>query len=205
MAEILGDPEELMAIIRRTAQQEALNLEAEAQRQIQRKHSEAEASAQLLRDEILAQAQSAAAELRRRQLAQAALENQRQLLQAREAMLEQVWSLAAERLHELVNQPDYVNVLQRLTRVAVERLGSGEIMLAADPVGQQLLTPERLAEWSAEMHCKLLRAASPAATWGGLIARHADGRQQIDASFATRLILARSELREQIAQRLELV
>lgn len=205
MAEILGDPEELMAIVRRTAQQEALSLEAEAQRQIQRKEDEAATEAEKIAAGILAAAQAQAATTRQHQLAQTELAHQHEMLRARQTLLDQVWATAEERLRALVGQADYGAVLERLARHAAQILQPGTVTLAADPQGQELLTAERLATWSADTSVTFVRAQSPAATWGGLIARHADGRRQVDVTFATRLALANDELREQVAQRLEIV
>ncbi len=205
MAEIIGDPEELMAIVRRTAQQEALSREAEAQRQIQRKEAEANAEAKRIAAEILAAAQAEAATTRQQQLAQAELAQQHALLRARQALLDQVWVAAEEQLHTLVGQAEYGEILARLARRAAQILQSGTITLTADPQGHELLTAERLAAWRAATGVTFVRGPTPAATWGGLLARHEDGRRQVDATFATRLALARDALREQVAQRLEIL
>ncbi|MEZ4867061.1 MAG: V-type ATP synthase subunit E family protein [Caldilineaceae bacterium] len=205
MAEILGDPEELMAIIRRTAQQEAINLEAEAQRQSQRQHAEAEAEGQQIRADIFAAARTQAEATRQRRLAQAALEQQHALLRTRQALLDQVWAAAETQLRALVNQVDYVTVLQHLALDAAQILQPGAITLASDPQGHALLMPERLAAWAVDGQVTFVRAPTPAPTWGGLVARHADGRRQVDATFATRLKLARRDLREQVARRLEIL
>ena len=205
MREILGDPEELMAIIRRTAQHAAINIEAEAQTQAQRQRAKAEAEGEKIRAAMLAAAQARAAETQQRQLAQALLENQHQLLRLRQTLIDQVWPAAEERLRALVQQPDYVTVLEQLALQAAAILRPGVITLAADPQGHELLTPERLANWGAAAQVTFGRATAPAATWGGLMAQHADGRRQVDVTFATRLALAHRDLREQVAQRLEIV
>ncbi|MEZ4657038.1 MAG: hypothetical protein R2911_05655 [Caldilineaceae bacterium] len=42
--------------------------------------------------------------------------------------------------------------------------------------------------------------------WGGLMARHADGRREVDATFATRLALARKpNWSEAVARQLEIL
>lgn len=204
MAEIIGDPEELMAIIRRTAQQEAINIEAEARRQRQRQRQEAEAEAQQIRDKILSTAQAQINEDRRRQLSQAALENQHQLLQAREELLEQVWQKAENALRTIVNQENYATILQGLALFAAKTLSPGEVTLAADPQGHTLLSQEHLKAWSQSAQVTFIRTAAPADIWGGVIATHADGRRQVDGSFATRLELARNNMSEQVAAQLQI-
>jgi hypothetical protein len=70
------------------------------------------------------------------------------------------------------------------------------LLLAADPVGHNLLSPEILEQWSKEAGVRFLRAAEPAATWGGLLAT--SGRTRFDATFPTQFALAQETLREQV-------
>ena len=204
MPEVIGNLEELTAVILRAAQQKALNEEAEARRNAGRILEQAQAEAQQIREHILAQARKRAEEERRRVLAQATLEAQRQHLQTRENLLNRVWAEAEQRLRALPQQPEYMDVLRRLALLAAQTLGGNRIILAADARGHDLLTPKHLAAWSAEAQVTFQRAAEPAPIWGGLIATHENGRQQVDASFATRLALARQVLRERIAAILEI-
>lgn len=205
MAEVIGDVDELISIIGRTAQQAALNVEVDAQRQVQEQLDQARADAQQLQGRILQQAQKQAAEARRRLQAQAALDAQRLRLQTREALLEQVWAAAEQRLRALPDRAEYLLVLQRLALAAAQILGAGTLRLVADPKGHALLTPERLATWRGATAVTFVRAPTPGAQWGGLLAIHEDGRRQVDATFATQLALARTQLREQVAARLEVV
>ena len=138
-------------------------------------------------------------------LAQVALEVLRRRLVARELLLDQVWAEAERQLRELPGEALYLEVLHRLALSAARVLGQGAIVLAADAVGHNLLTPPLLAEWSEGVEVCFVRAEQPAPIWGGLLARDVDARRQIDASFATRLALARAELREQVAKVLAIV
>ncbi|MFN8486018.1 MAG: V-type ATP synthase subunit E family protein [Caldilineaceae bacterium] len=205
MSEVIGDVDELISIIGRTAQQAALNVEVDAQRQAQELLDQAHAEAQQLQAHTLQQAQKQAAEERRRLQAQAALDAQRLRLQTREALLEQVWAAAEQRLHTLPDQADYPRVLRRLALVAAQILGAGTIQLIADPKGHVLLTPAELDTWCVTTSVTFVRAPAPGKQWGGLLAIHEDGRRQVDATFATRLALARTQLREPVAARLEVV
>lgn len=200
MAEIIGDLEELTLLVRRAARQETLGVEADSLRRAKQVRDQAGAKAQHLRHEILAAAQGAADQERQRLLAQVALEMQRRLLTEREALLDQVWVAAEQALRELPGQAAYVGVLRRLAMTVGRVLGQGPIVLAADPVGHELLTSDRLAEWSTAAQMQFACAQQPAPIWGGLLARDVDERRQVDASFATRLALARAESREQVAQ-----
>lgn len=206
MTEILGDPEELMAMIHRKAEQEAINLKAEVQQRSERQRAAAVAEGERIRADILQKAATAVAAARQRQLAQAELENQHRYLQARQALLDQVWHTAEKQLRELTVQPAYLAILQRLALHAAQILGPGTITLASDAHGHALLTADTLTSWGTHAgfagDVTFARATDPLDSWGGLVARHADGRRQVDATFATRLSLARATLNEQVAQRL---
>lgn len=204
MAEVIGDLNELLNVLGRTARQEALSQEAEAKRYAQHVLEEAQAQAQQVREEILEQARKQAEEVRRRTLAQARLQAQRIRLQAREALLDRVWQQAEERLRALTAQPEeYAEALHRLALRSGRILGGPAVTLAADPQGHPLLTQERLAAWSKEAGLTFQAAPSPVQSWGGLVATDTSGRRQVDATFPTRLALARETIREQVMALLE--
>ncbi len=205
MPDIIGDLDELTGLVRRSARQEALDVAADAQRRAQQARERAAAQAQQVRDQLLAAAQGEVAQAGQRRLAQVALETQQRRLVVREALLDQVWADAEQRLREQVSHPSYADVLRRLAMAAAATLGQGPVVLAADPAGHGLLTAERLAAWSTEAQLQFVAAPQPAPIWGGLLAHDEGGRRLVDASFATRLALARADLREQVAQRLGVV
>jgi hypothetical protein len=97
-----------------------------------------------------------------------------------------------------VKQPIYLDVLKRCALRAAIELGGGELVLAADPVGHELLSTEALEQWSREVGVRFRRAQEPAATWGGLLA--ASGRFRFDATFPTLCGLAQVTLRERVFQ-----
>jgi vacuolar-type H+-ATPase subunit E/Vma4 len=200
MAQIVGDLDELTSLIRRSARQEALDVEAAARRRAQQVQEEAHATAAALRAEALAAASLEAAEERRRALARAALDAQHRRLAARAALLEQVWVEAERELRLLPGQSAYDDTLRRLALGAAQTLGQDTIILASDAVGHELLTAERLAAWSVAAQVQFVRSDQPAPIWGGLLAWDAGRRRQVDASFATRLELARAGLRERVAE-----
>ncbi len=204
MAEVIGDLNELLNVLGRTARQEALSQEAEAKRYAQHVLEQAKAQAQQVQATILEQAQKQAEEARRRILAQARLQAQRTRLQAREALLDRVWQEAEKRLQALTSQPDaYAEALRRLALLTGQILGGPTVTLAGDPQGHTLLTPERLAAWSREAGLTFQAAPAPADTWGGLVATDESGRRQVDATFPTRLALARETIREDVMALLE--
>jgi len=205
MPEVVGDVGELAAIVRRTAQQEALNLVAESQQQGQSILAAAQVEAERIRAAALAAAERRAERECRQLHAQAHLEARRQHFLAREQLLEQVWQMAEDRLHALTSTTEYVDILQSLALAAAKKLASDTVTLAADPVGHPLLTPERLDAWSRSAGVHFVRATQALPTFGGLAATDATGRRQIDATFATRLRLVRETLREDVAALLEVL
>jgi vacuolar-type H+-ATPase subunit E/Vma4 len=132
----------------------------------------------------------------RRKAARAELEAKRRLLMLRETTIKRVWDVAEQRLRELVRQPGYREVLRCCATRAARELGARELVLAADPIGHDLLSAETLQQWSQEAGVRFLRATKPASSWGGLIAT--SGRSRFDASFSTQLAAAHQGLRERV-------
>ena len=196
MAASLGDPEALVAEITRRAHQRALGLEEEARKLAAAILADAKEESESIRRRAQQEADDQLAALRRRSAAREDLEARRRIALLREEPIDRVWRATEERLHPLVQQPDYREVLKRLAFLAAHELGATECVLAADPTGHALLVPETLEEWSKEGGCQFRRAQEPAETWGGLLAT--SGRARVDATFPTQLALARRVLREEV-------
>jgi vacuolar-type H+-ATPase subunit E/Vma4 len=196
MAASLGDPEALVAEITRRAHQRAVGLEEEARKRAAAILADANEESESIRRRAQQEADDQLAALRRRSAAREDLEARRRIALLREEPIDRVWRATEERLHPLVRQPDYREVLKRLAFLAAHELGGTECVLAADPTGHALLVPETLEEWSREAGCQFRRAEEPAETWGGLLAT--SGRARVDATFTTQLALARRVLREEV-------
>jgi vacuolar-type H+-ATPase subunit E/Vma4 len=205
MPELIGDVDELVSLIRRSATQSVLDAREEARQESEAIRKSATEEIEQIQAEANVAAEREAEALHRRALAQAALDIQRQHLQRREALLDSVWDEAERRLRLLVDSPRYVAVLKRLALEAAPVLAADTVVLAADAKGDDLLTPERLAEWGAEAGTTFRRAAQPADTWGGLFAADEAGRRVVDNSFPNRLAFALEELREQVAVLMEML
>jgi vacuolar-type H+-ATPase subunit E/Vma4 len=200
VAEILGDWEALTAEIKRRAQHRALEQEKDTSQRSAAILTEAgERRATILR-RLEQESELQLAAMIRRSSAKGELEARRRFAILREQPIDQVWQDAEARLRALVAQPEYLDVLQRLALLAARELGAGEFVLSADPVGHSLLTPEVLEQWSARAKVKFVRAQHPADTWGGLLAT--SGRSRFDATFPTRLVVARRTMRERVFEAL---
>lgn len=208
MARIIGDLDDLAATVEGTARSRAKDRMANARRRAEEIRAGAEEKAERVRQEILGEARAHAEADRRQRLAEARLVAKRKQLAAREELLDDVWAQAEAHLRDLVEGDGYAEVLRRLAWLAVETLGAGRLVLAADPSGHDLLTEERLRAWSEEAGdtfgaaVSFERAAGPADTWGGLIATEAEGRRRLDATFPTRLELACEDVRDAVFRRL---
>lgn len=198
MARILGDPEALAADVIRRVQHRAVEVAEEAHRHAASILESGKQESESLRRKSQDATERQVAALVRRNAARAELEARRRLTQLREAPINRVWLASEERLRNLVKQPAYRDILKYCALCAARELGANELILAADPVGHELLSRESLDQWAKEAQVQFCRAAEPAATWGGLLAT--SGRLRFDATFQTQLELARVMLREQVFQ-----
>ena len=196
MAAILGDPEALAAEVSKRAHHRAVEITEEAGRSATAILQGAKEESESLGKQSAEAAERQLATLTRRNSARADLEAQRRGILLREGPIQRVWETAEEQLRGLVRRPIYLDVLKRCALAAARELGVSELVLAADPVGHQLLSPETLEKWSAETGVRFLRAGEPAATWGGLLA--SNGRSRFDATFPTQFVLSKETLREQV-------
>ncbi len=209
MPHIIGDLDDLITTIHHAARGESRTKQTEAERQAEKTLAEARQQAERTRQEILDRARAQAEAKRRQLLAGAVLTARHNYLTGREELLNQVWQRAEQHLRSLPDEADtYADVLGQLARLAVHTLGPGQLILAADPKGHDLLTEERLETWSQEASdafeapVSFERAARPADTWGGLVVTAAKGRRGVDATFPARLEMAKDEIREMIFKRL---
>ena len=196
MAAILGDPEALVAEVGRRAQHRAVEIAEDARRRAAAILEGAREEADLIRKRSVAETEHQVTALIRRNAARAELEAKRRFIALREAPIKRVWDAAEQRLREVVRQLGYVDVLRACALCAARELGAREVVLAADPAGHELLTPETLERWSQDAAVRFLRTPEPASAWGGLIAT--SGRSRFDATFPTQLAAAHQSLREQV-------
>ncbi len=198
MLDVRGDLEALVAEAHRRVEQRALEQEAAAERRSAEMLGEARDAAAAIVEDHRQRTEAEAAEVRVRVLALGEMRAKRVALEQREALLDIVWKHARAQLAAL---PDdrrrYLATLRRLAALAAQGLRMGEVELASEVRGHDLLTPERLEAWGAEDGVRYRRAHAPVAMMGGLVAS-AD-RLRVDVSFDTRLQIAREELRDSVA------
>ncbi len=207
MPRISGDLNQLETTIEHAGRGEANTRMQEAEARAERIREEARQEADNIRTDLVRQARATSEQQQRRQRSATAQAARRDYLLVREELLAQVWQQAEQHLRQLPDDTAaYTDALRRLTWRAVQTLGPGRLRLAADPKGHELLTGQRLEEWSQaageefDAAVTLERADEPIDAWGGLLVTDTEQRRRVDATFATRLAVARDELRDTIFQ-----
>lgn len=209
MRRVIGDVDELVTAVRHVAQGEANQIRQRAEEKADSIRREAQDRANRVRDEKLKHARGQAGQIQRQRWARLTREQWSNYLQAREELMGQVWQNAEEHLRSLTeNESDYAEAMQSLALQAAHTLGPGDWVLAADSKGHELLTPERLKDWSGKASDQVggpvsfERASEPLDTWGGIVVAGKQGRRRVDATFPYRLKLAREEIRSQVFHKL---
>lgn len=196
MSRVLGDLDDMIARVRRRAEQRALATEASSRAEVRRIGEDAQQRAREARETIRAEGRRNAAQAKRRRLAAAELARRRQALEAREARIEQAFEAAQAMLEEHTHQETYAETLGRLARDGARRLNGERVVVRLDPDAHERFGSEDVASWAEERGPALQRAAEPLKEGHGLVV-HA-GRASVDATFANRLALARTRLRDEV-------
>jgi vacuolar-type H+-ATPase subunit E/Vma4 len=196
LATILGDPEALAAEVKRRAQLRAVEIAEKARKQAAAILEGSEQDSASIRRQSEAAAEREISALVRRNAARAELEARRRWIVLREAPINRVWHAAEEQLKTLVRSPNYRDVLRGCALRAAREIGGGELVLAADPVGHEMLSSETLEQWSGEAGVRFRRAPEPAPVWGGLLA--ISGRVRFDATFPSQLAAVQLALRQRV-------
>lgn len=160
------------------------------------------------RERLLA-ARRKAQTIQKRSKSQKARKANLEFLQAREQALQDVWDQAEEKLRNLTEQDEeYLETLKSLAFLGTRILQGESIVLYPESNGRNLLTDEQISNWSEEASDLLDRkvkfhlAKEDADIWGGIIAGMKGANRRVDASFKTRLQIARDEIQNVILKQL---
>jgi vacuolar-type H+-ATPase subunit E/Vma4 len=204
MTRVLGDLDELATAVRHAAHGDGSRRRKDAREQADRLRHEAKRDSEQLRRRILDEAQREAEAIARQKRLRADEERRGQRLEQRARRLDDIENRAREVLERLMGDDDqYLEVLERLVGEALEALGAGDYEVVADERGHALLTSERLDAWrrSAGHEGKLV-VGGTTERWGGVVLQEENGRRAIDATFETRLRLARQRYGMQLIEEL---
>jgi len=150
------------------------------------------------RGEVQAQAHLEA----RSRLDRAELESKRQVAQAKEALLNEIFTLGMERLQAFRETPGYEQWLRRALSSALEHLEGDSFRVTAHPEETTRLTPELLGQVSRESGRQLTLAPDPDLTPGGFMMTRADGKMRYDQTFQGIIDRQRDNIRAELAKKL---
>lgn len=209
MPQIIGDPDNLITAITHLAESESHKKVQEAKQKAESIQEEGEHSAQEAKDRILEEAGRQAAAVQKRSRSQKTREANLAFLQARDEALQSVWKKAEGKLRDLTEQEEaYTEALKTLVLMADRILEAESLMLYPESHGRSLLTEKRLKSWGDEASKQLNKtvtihlADKDADIWGGIIIKVEETNRRIDASFETRLQIARDEIQNIIFKQL---
>ena len=202
MSDMYGNLDDLLASVRRRAEQRALARRASSEEQAERILDEARQRAEALRAELLEQGRRDAAESCRQCLAVADLERRERRLAAREERLDGIFDAAARALLDAYGDDGLApETVRRLALDAVASLPEGEATLHLDPASRARLTPDEVAAWPTDdLHAFVLDEGTLEGRHG-LVVRI--GRASVDATLEGRLERARVELRARVDRLLQ--
>jgi len=184
----------LESAIMEEAREEARQILADAQAQVQDIRQQAQAQADAERDTILQRAQEETKALREHTVAAAQLEAQALKLKRREELLKRTFADARQRLASVPQWPDYEQIVRRLVREAVEHLSADEALVRAAAGARQVLDDKTLADLGRESGVHL-RAGEPLAHSTGVVLETLDGHRRLDNTLETRLDRMQETLR----------
>src|SRR6266542_101112 len=179
------------------AKEEAGRIRRAAVEEASRSIAEADAEAKARRE---AAARMRDAEARRSQvaaLALARLEARRQLLEARERLIEGVFTLSAEALESLRTRPEHTSVLAQLTREGMDALGGESFVL--EVASEDLPIAERVADSMATSKLVIEPRAREGLASGCIVWR-GDRRAFCDNTFIAVLSRNKPRLRALVAE-----
>jgi len=160
-------------------------------------HQEAQRRAEARRREILQRARREVEPIRSQAVASAQLEAQKLRLEAREQLLDRVFSTAQEQLGSAPQWPDYPEILGRLIREAAANLFANELILHADAQTQAFLTDAFLADLGQQLGVHLRRDGL-LSDGVGIMAETPDGHRRYRNTLETRLERLQPTLRAPI-------
>jgi len=189
--------EALSRAILRDAQEEALQIQADAEAKAETIRQRAREQAEAERKTILERARQDAERLGSQAVATAQLKARTVQLEHREKLLDKVFESAGQKLLSVQKRPDFEQVTVRLLREALTQLKVSQAEVRADEATQSLLQVKTLEQVAKEMNTRL--TVGKALEEGtGIVVEASDGRVQYDNTLETRLERLQSALRSSV-------
>jgi V/A-type H+-transporting ATPase subunit E len=189
--------EALSRAILRDAQEEALQIQAEAEAKAETIRQRAREQAEAERKTILERARQDAERLGSQAVATAQLKARTLQLEHREKLLDKVFESASQKLLSVQKRADFEQVTVRLLREALTQLKVDQAEVRADEATVKLLQVKTLEKVAKEMNTRLtIGKALEEGT--GIVVEASDGRVKYDNTLETRLERLQSALRSSV-------
>jgi len=184
----------IISKIKEDAEREAEKIKEKARKKEEEILKKAEAEAKSKSDEILNQGKKEAELEKQRILANAKLQAKKIKLDVKEKIIEKSFSLAEEKLKELVSSEEYEKILKDLIREAISILGREDLEVLCRKEDEKIVKKIIKDLSGVEL------AKDNISTIGGVIVRSKDRQVQVDNTFEARLTRMRDDLRIKVAK-----
>lgn len=184
----------IISKIKEDAEREAEKIKEKARKKEEEILKKAEAEAKSKSDEILNQGKKEAELEKQRILANAKLQAKKIKLDVKEKIIEKSFSLAEEKLKELVSSEEYEKILKDLIREAISTLGREDLEVLCRKEDEKIVKKIIKDLSGVEL------AKDNISTIGGVIVRSKDRQVQVDNTFEARLTRMRDDLRIEVAK-----
>ncbi len=181
------------------AQDEALQIQAEAKEKAEAIRNKAREQADAERREILDRARQDAERIRSQVIASAQLKARTLQLEHREKLLDRVFDAAKQRLPDLQKRPDYKKITGEFLREAIVHLKATQVQVRADAGTLKSLKGGVLDEISRDLKVQV-SVQNPLEEGIGVIVDTQDGHLHYDNTLETRLSRLQSVLRSSVHQ-----
>jgi len=184
----------IISKIKEDAEREAEKIKEKARKKEEEILKKAEAEAKSKSDEILNQGKKEAELEKQRILANAKLQAKKIKLDVKEKIIEKSFSLAEEKLKEVVSSEEYEKILKDLIREAISTIGREDLEVLCRKEDEKIVKKIIKDLSGVEL------AKDNISTIGGVIVRSKDRQVQVDNTFEARLTRMRDDLRIEVAK-----
>ena len=187
----------LSSAILNEAREEAEKIRADSQSKADAIRSRAQEQADAERKEILDRARVEAERIRNQTVATTQLKARTMQLEAREKLLNSVFTAVAQKLPAAQQEADYQQVACNLLKEALSQLKAKKALVQADATTQKLLNEMVLGDISRETKTELVMG-KPLEQGTGVMVETEDGHLKYDNTLETRLNRMQNGLRSSV-------
>jgi len=182
------------------AKREAEKIIRDAEKRAEEILRKAKEDAEKTRGQLLAKAKDKGEIERKKILSQTEIEAKSRLLEAKEKLVNEVFSRALLRLKKFTQTEEYRVCLLKLIEDAVKRIGSNNLVVYVNSRDREWLMKEGLRKLCEKIDVKLKLADETLNCLGGCIIKTPDGKISYDNTFEERLKRLKHILRIKVAK-----